>query len=363
MMAPNNIFSPSSGRPIITPTQDITLGCFYLTAEPRTPPPANPSAVEALRLEDRSRFRLQPTARSTTHERIRLAESRLRQEDRVRRCQQEGHRDHGRPRDLQRDLAGRNSASSTSRSRRASSATSSGRCYKVCGHDKTVDMLDKLKELGFREATQAGVSIGIDDMIIPKEKDRRSRPPRSRSTRSRSSIARASSPTASATTRSSTSGRTAPTRSPTSCCKTLEHNQGKKEYNPVSLMVDSGARGNQQQVRQLAGVRGLMAKPSGDIIEKPDSLQLPRGPHRARILHLDPRRPQGSGRHRAQDRRLRLHDPQAGAMWRRTSSSARTIAAPPTASGCRPSTKAKTRSSSSASASSAAARATTSRIR
>jgi DNA-directed RNA polymerase subunit beta' len=50
---------------------------------------------------------------------------------------------------------------------------------------------------------------------------------------------------------------------------TLKHNQGKKEYNPVSLMVDSGARGNKQQVRQLAGVRGLMAKPSGDIIEKP----------------------------------------------------------------------------------------------
>jgi DNA-directed RNA polymerase subunit beta' len=50
---------------------------------------------------------------------------------------------------------------------------------------------------------------------------------------------------------------------------TLEANHGKIEYNPVSLMVDSGARGNRQQVRQLAGVRGLMAKPSGDIIEKP----------------------------------------------------------------------------------------------
>ena len=51
--------------------------------------------------------------------------------------------------------------------------------------------------------------------------------------------------------------------------KTLEINQNKQEFNPVWLMVDSGARGNRQQVRQLAGVRGLMAKPSGDIIEKP----------------------------------------------------------------------------------------------
>src|SRR5258706_11013589 len=49
----------------------------------------------------------------------------------------------------------------------------------------------------------------------------------------------------------------------------LAQNQGKQEYTPFSLMVDSGARGNRQQVRQLAGVRGLMAKPSGDIIEKP----------------------------------------------------------------------------------------------
>ena len=76
-------------------------------------------------------------------------------------------------------------------------------------------------------------------------------------------------------------------------------------------MVDSGARGNRQQVRQLAGVRGLMAKPSGDIIEKPILSNFREGSDRARILHLDARRPQGSGRHRAQDRRLRLHDAQA----------------------------------------------------
>ena len=51
--------------------------------------------------------------------------------------------------------------------------------------------------------------------------------------------------------------------------QTFQANQNKDEFNPVYLMVDSGARGNRQQVRQLAGIRGLMAKPSGDIIEKP----------------------------------------------------------------------------------------------
>src|SRR5204862_2170679 len=49
----------------------------------------------------------------------------------------------------------------------------------------------------------------------------------------------------------------------------IEENQDRKEYNPIHLMVDSGARGNRQQVRQLAGMRGLMAKPSGEIIERP----------------------------------------------------------------------------------------------
>ncbi len=51
--------------------------------------------------------------------------------------------------------------------------------------------------------------------------------------------------------------------------RTLEHNEGKELHNPVYLMVDSGARGNRQQVKQLAGMRGLMAKPSGEIIERP----------------------------------------------------------------------------------------------
>jgi DNA-directed RNA polymerase subunit beta' len=51
--------------------------------------------------------------------------------------------------------------------------------------------------------------------------------------------------------------------------RTLQHNEGRKELNPVYLMQDSGARGNRQQIKQLAGMRGLMAKPSGEIIERP----------------------------------------------------------------------------------------------
>src|ERR1035438_957646 len=72
MMAPNNIFSPSSGRPIITPTQDITLGCFYLTADPRTPPPADLKQLKLFGSKTEVVFAFNDGA-VTTHERIRLA--------------------------------------------------------------------------------------------------------------------------------------------------------------------------------------------------------------------------------------------------------------------------------------------------
>ncbi|MCS1408205.1 MAG: DNA-directed RNA polymerase subunit beta' [Verrucomicrobia subdivision 3 bacterium] len=142
-------------------------------------------------------------------------------------------------------------------------------CYKKCGHNRTVDTLDKLKEIGFREATRAGVSIGIDDMIIPPEKTRE--------------ISLAQKQIADVEKQYRRGVITPGERYNkvidiwTHCTdqianvmlQTFRDNQGKDEFNPVWLMVDSGARGNRQQVRQLAGLRGLMAKPSGDIIERP----------------------------------------------------------------------------------------------
>ena len=90
--------------------------------------------------------------------------------------------------------------------------------------------------------------------------------------------------------------------------KEMERRDKEGKFNPVYIMADSGARGSKQQIRQLAGMRGLMAKPSGEIIETADQGELPRRPVGARVLHLDARRAQGSGRHRAEDRRLGLPD-------------------------------------------------------
>ncbi len=148
-------------------------------------------------------------------------------------------------------------------------------------------------------------------MIIPKEKrpgDRSTR--RSRSRKSRSSIAKASSPPANVTTRSSTSGRTARDQISNVMFQTLEHNQGKKEYNPVYLMVDSGARGNRQQVASSPVCAASWPSLAATSSRSPILVELPRRSDGARILHLDARRAQRSGRHRAQDRGLRLHDAQ-----------------------------------------------------
>jgi DNA-directed RNA polymerase subunit beta' len=267
MMAPNNIFSPSSGKPIITPTQDITLGCYYLTAEPRTPMPADTRQLKLFGSKAEVLFAYDDGA-VKTHDRIRLANP-----------------DYGRKTEFGdankkviETTVGRVTFSEIWPEgmgfyNKSAGKTQLGdliwRCYKIGGHEQTVAMLDKLKELGFREATKSGCSIGIDDMIIPEEKDHEidsaQKQIKEVEKQHRKGII--------------TSGERynkivdiwthATDQISNVMFKTLEKNQGKKEFNPVYLMVDSGARGNRQQVRQLAGVRGLMAKPSGDIIEKP----------------------------------------------------------------------------------------------
>src|SRR2546429_1429898 len=142
-------------------------------------------------------------------------------------------------------------------------------CYKFCGHENTVTTLDRLKELGFYEATRAGVSIGIDDMIIPKEKTQEIEAAQKQISEVEKQYRKGVITPGERYNKIIDIWTHCTDQIANVMLKTLDHNQGKREFNPVWLMVDSGARGNKAQVRQLAGVRGLMAKPSGDIIEKP----------------------------------------------------------------------------------------------
>ena len=266
MMAPLNIFSPSSGKPIMTPTQDITLGCYYLTAEPRK---ARKEGERLMLFGSKSEVIFAHTDGAVkTHDRIRIKNP-----------------DFGRKTtygnaDLKviETTVGRVIFSEIWPDDLGFVNFPAGKsklgdlifqCYKVCGHESTVLTLDRLKEIGFTEATRAGVSIGIDDMIIPEAKSKE--------------IDNAHKQISDVEKQHKKGVITNQERYNkvidiwTHCTdqianvmlKTLEANQNKKEYNPVFLMVDSGARGNKAQVRQLAGLRGLMAKPDGSIIEKP----------------------------------------------------------------------------------------------
>ena len=265
MMAPNNIFSPSSGKPIMTPTQDITLGCYYLTAVPRMP--QGTTRLKLFGSKSEVIFAHMDGA-VKTHERILLANP-----------------DTGR-KSVYGDAEKRVIETTVGRvifsevwpvelgfPNKVIGKGQIGEliwnCYKHCGHEKTVATLDRLKELGFFEATRAGVSIGIDDMIIPKEKTHEIETAQKQIAEVEKQYRKGVITPGERYNKVVDIWTHCTDQISNVMLKTLEHNQGKLEYNPVWLMVDSGARGNRQQVRQLAGVRGLMAKPSGDIIEKP----------------------------------------------------------------------------------------------
>jgi DNA-directed RNA polymerase subunit beta' len=267
MMAPNNIFSPSSGKPIITPTQDITLGCYYLTAEPRTPAPSDPSQLKLFSSKTEVVFAFSDGA-VMTHERIRLANP-----DTGKKTEFGDANRKVIETTVGRVLFSEIWPEEMGFVNKVADKKGLGdliwKCYKICGHDKTVIMLDKLKELGFREATRAGVSIGIDDMVIPKEKEQEIEAAQKQIKEVEKQYRKGVITPGERYNKIIDIWTHCTDQIANVMLDTLKHNQGKKEYNPVSLMVDSGARGNRQQVRQLAGVRGLMAKPSGDIIEKP----------------------------------------------------------------------------------------------
>jgi DNA-directed RNA polymerase subunit beta' len=267
MMATNNIFSPSSGKPIITPTQDITLGCYYLTAEPRKAMPSDVKSLPLFGTKEEVIFAYDDGALKT-HDRIRLKNPDL-----------------GKPtvfgnadkkmvdttvgRVLFSEIWPTELGFQNKSVKKSELGDMIWKCYKHAGHEKTVIMLDKLKELGFREATKSGVSIGIDDMIVPKERDEQIDAAQKQIKEVEKQYRKGVITPGERYNKIVDIWTHCTDQISSVMFRTLEQNQGKKEYNPVWLMVDSGARGNKQQVRQLAGLRGLMAKPSGDIIEKP----------------------------------------------------------------------------------------------
>ena len=195
-------------------------------------------------------------------------------------------------------------------------------CYRKHRNKETVLLADRLRTLGFSFATQGGVSICMDDMMIPPKKkvlideaqaevekvvDQYQEGLITDGERYNKVVDIWAGVADRGHRRDDERHRSRDRDDPETGEKAEE-----PSFNPIYIMADSGARGSTQQIRQLAAMRGLMAKPSGEIIETPITANFREGLTRAAVLHLDARRAQGLGRHRAQDGQLRLPHPPPG---------------------------------------------------
>ncbi|MDD5260509.1 MAG: DNA-directed RNA polymerase subunit beta' [Methylacidiphilales bacterium] len=267
MLAPNNIFGPSNGKPITTPTQDITLGCAFLSANPRKLPEKEGKRRCVMETADEVMYALDEKV-VALHDLVLLKNPDYGQTTFF------GDKDskfiETTPGRVIFNLVWPKEVGFYNKKcGKKQLGEIISRCYQICGHQTTVRVLDDMKQVGFKYATKAGISIGIDDMIIPDEK--------------KDLVGKAHQQVATVEKQymmgAITDGErynkivdiwTQATDDVSNVAfRALEHNRGKSEINPVFLMVDSAARGNRNQVRQLAGMRGLMAKPSGEIIERP----------------------------------------------------------------------------------------------
>jgi len=245
MLASNNLFSPASGKPIVTPTQDIILGCYYLT-----------KSREGLKGQGLIFSDIEEAVLAYQDEQVALhAKIKLRWEGQL------YDTTVGRVLfnlELPPEVRFVNELIDKSRLSNLIS-----KVYRLCGHARTVELLDALKTLGFEWATRAGMSIAISDLVIPPEKDKILNRANKEVEQVEGQYRRGL----------ITEGERYNKIIDIWMHTTEEVSDHVMEtfdaFNPIFMMADSGARGSEQQVRQLAGMRGLMAKPSGDIIESP----------------------------------------------------------------------------------------------
>ncbi len=245
MLASNNLFSPASGKPIVTPTQDIILGCYYLT-----------KSRDGLKGQGTIFADMEEAVLAYQDEQVDLhAKIKLRWEGQL------YDTTVGRvifnlvlPPEVQfvNELIDKGRLSNLIT-----------KVYRSCGHARTVDLLDALKTLGFEWATLAGMSIAISDLVIPPDKDKLLARAYKEVEQVESQYRRG------LITEGERYNKIIDIWMRTTEDVSNRVMENFDVFNPVFMMADSGARGSEQQVRQLAGMRGLMAKPSGDIIESP----------------------------------------------------------------------------------------------
>ncbi|MGP8035069.1 MAG: DNA-directed RNA polymerase subunit beta', partial [Steroidobacteraceae bacterium] len=275
MMSSNNILSPANGDPIIVPSQDVVLGLYYMTRE------RIGAKGEGMVFTDVSEVHRAYESRGVDLQakvRVRLREHLIGEGGTFTEQTRVVETTVGRallseilPKGLSFDLVNQDMT------KKAISATINA-CYRTLGLKETVVFADQLMYTGFHYATRAGVSFGIDDIVIPEQKTRIVTSADHEVKEIQDQYAsglvtngerynkvvdiwsRANDQVAKAMMEKLGSEEATDSRG-------KHHKQ--KSFNSIFMMADSGARGSAAQIRQLAGMRGLMAKPDGSIIETP----------------------------------------------------------------------------------------------
>ena len=257
MLAANHILAPKDGKPIIVPTQDMVLGTYYLTkvSKPGTAPhsvKAYSSYNEALLAYNEGKLSLQePIAAKLKGELVQTTLGRMIFNEIL-------------PEELRqykRDSQGKLTLGRVMNKKELGALVAE--CFNKFGATKTAQVIDAVKRLGYHFACIAGMTVAISDVIVPPAK--------------RSIIAETSAKVKRVETNYSRGLLTEQERyqkvislweeATNRVADAMMANMD--EFNPIFMMADSGARGNKQQMRQLAGMRGLMADPSGKTIDLP----------------------------------------------------------------------------------------------
>ncbi|MFZ3340416.1 MAG: DNA-directed RNA polymerase subunit beta', partial [Terriglobales bacterium] len=281
MLSSHNILSPASGQPITVPTQDMVLGLYYLT---KGKPGAKGEGRSFANIDDVLIALEMGEVETLTPIRLRFTGQVID----LTQAYDDQDINHTDPIELNREYinttVGR--AILNDHLPKAAGVNISmpyingllkkkgigqlvNYCYLQYGLETTVKMLDEIKSLGFRYATKSGLSIGIDDMVIPDNKKTLVKDA------DKSVIAVQQQYLDGAITNGERYNKVIEIWSAITekvadeMFGQMQRRDKEGELNPIYVMADSGARGSKQQIRQLSGMRGLMAKPTGEIIETP----------------------------------------------------------------------------------------------
>ncbi len=267
MMSTNNIFSPSNGAPIISPSQDVVMVCYYVTAAipDRKGDGMVFSGVQEVLLAHQLK-------KVDTHARIklRLPKNRSLKTDNPADAKPGDTIDTTVGRVIFNDMLPVGMPFYNIPMRSSELAKVISDCYAILGRRKTIDLLDDMNRLGFRSSTMSGLSFATDDLITPANKIKYIGEADKEVMKFNKLYARGIITDNERYNKVLDAWTHAREQITGDMMKELEADYRKDGYiNPIYLMAHSGARGGVEQIRQLAGMRGLMAKPSGKIIETP----------------------------------------------------------------------------------------------